>query len=348
MSITTETAKNTEYEVLIDADNKRYNVSKAVISLDTSEQEKQLAVCATIELCDVEVDGKRLSELIFPPNRVWIFVHDKEANLNREVFRGYIWEMSPKESLTDNNLTIKCYDMLIYWQESEDSIFFSSGKGTKSILSELSKKWGFNLQYDYENEIHGKLVLRGAIADFVTADILDPIQKASLTKYVMRSEKNTVVIKPVGQNETVYTIGSSWNATEVRRYISMNGVITQVVILGTADDDDKSPVEATYTGYTSAYGTLQKIITKQEDTDIRASKAEAQNIIANEGAPKWEHDIKAVDIPWIRKGDKVVISTKTLMGTFIVLSVNREISNRGKNMTLTVTRGDTQYASSNV
>lgn len=347
MSTTVETAKNTEYQVFIDADNKRYNVSKAVISLDTSEQEKQLAVCATIELCDVEVDGQRLSDLIFPPNRVWIFVHDSEKDSNREVFRGYIWEISPKESLTDNNISLKCYDMLIYWQESEDSIFFSAGRDTQGIMKELAKNWGFSLTYNYENKVHEKLVLRGAIADFVIADILDPMQKEFGTKYVIRSEKTSVIISPVGQNDTVYTIGMSHNATEVRRYISMNGVITQVIVLGTADDDDKSPIEATVTGHTSSYGTLQKIITKNEDTDLRTSKIEAKNIVDNEGTPKWEHDIKAVDIPWIRKGDKVEITTETLNGTFIVLGVNREISNRGKNMTLTVIKGDTEYAASN-
>ena len=116
----------------------------------------------------------------------------------------------------------------------------------------------------------------------------------------------------------------------------MNGVTTQVKIIGKASDDDKTPVEATISGDTETYGTLQKIISRSEDTTLEASKWEARNIIAEEGKPKWEHDVKAVDIPWIRKGDKVDISTDTMSGRFIVESINREISNRGKTMSLTV------------
>jgi hypothetical protein len=334
MAKTSASATNTQYSVYIVSNKIKYDVTNALLSLDFSEQEKQMAVSVTIDLCDVDVNGKPLSSLLALPDSVSIYANDGTTNEN--VFMGYIWDISPKNSLEDDNITIKCYDKLVYWQESEDAVFFVAGRKTTSILSEVAKSWGFSLTYEYEDITHEQLVLRGAIADFITADVLDPIQRSTGKKYVIRDEKGKIYIRRVGQNQTVYTISQDSNVTEVRRYMTLNGVVTQVIVLGTADDDGKSPIEAVAAGKTSQYGTLQKIITKNEDTDIKKSKDEAFSIIENEGVPKWEYDIKAVNIPWIRKGDKVKVETAKLNGHFIVKSVSRDISNRGQVMTLTV------------
>ena len=328
-------AINTQYRVYITANGTKYELTNALISLDFSEQAKQMAVSATIELCDVKVNGVPLSSILSPPNFVNIDASDGQST--EPVFKGFIWDISPKSSLSDENITIKCYDQLIYWQESEDAIFFSAGRTTSSVLSEIAEAWGFRLKYFYEDITHEQLVLRGSIADFITADILDPIQRSTGKKYVIRSDNGNISVIYVGNNQTVYHLSKSNNATEVRRYKTMNGVVTQIIIIGTADDDGKSPIEATHRGETSNYGTLQKFIIRSEDTDIIKANDEAKSIIATDGVPKWEYDIIAVNIPWIRKGDKVRVETDKLDGFYIVTSVSREISNRGQLMTVTVT-----------
>lgn len=329
--------ENPSYYVYITTRNVRYNVSNAIISIDHSEPEKQIAANATINIADVEVNGERLSTLIQPRDRVAIVASDGADEENEdEMFTGYVWNMSPRENLTSADFSIKCYDNLVYWQESEDSDFFAAGKSTKDISMSVAQQWGIDLKYEYESITHEKLVLRGAIADFMTADLLDVVQRQTGKKYIIRSEKDQVYIKHAGTNKTVHKIAKRHNATELRRYITLNGVTTQVKILGKASDDEKTPVEATISGDTQTYGTLQKTITRSEDTTLEAAKGEARNIIAESGKPKWEHDIKSTDIPWIRKGDLVEISTDTLEGYYLVKSVNREISNKGKNMTLTV------------
>lgn len=327
-------ALNPEYTVSITTKDRKYDVTNALVSLNLSEQEKQIATSASIGLYDVTVDGKKLSSIISPPDRVTILAYDGATK--KEVFRGYIWEMTPKESLTDADLSIKCYDQLIYWQESEDSDFFSEGKSTKAIIQSIADKWGISISYEYESITHEKLVLRGYIADFITADVLDTVKKRTGLNYVIRSEEDKIIIKPVGWNEYIYKISKENNASELRRYLTMNGVTTQVVVLGTASDDEKTPVEATLSSGTDDYGTLQKTLSHSEDTTTEAAKEEAQNILNENGKPKWEYDIKAVDIPWIRKGDLVEIKTDSINGTFLVKSIDRELSNRGKIMTLTV------------
>lgn len=330
----TPSVEDPKYFAYITTSDRKYNVTNALVSLDLSEQEKQIAASATLNIADVDVDGTMLSKLIKPRHRVVVEAYD--GNKKDEVFRGYVWDISPKESLTDNNFSLKCYDNLIYWQESEDSDFFAEGQSTKNIMNSLSQKWGISMAYEYESITHEKLVLRGAIADFVTADVLDSVQKRTGVKYIIRSEKDKVIVRSVASNETVYNIMLGYNASELRRYISLNGVTTQVVILGKASDDAKTPVEATISGETDEYGTLQKVISKSEDMTLEDAKKEANTIIKENGKPKWEYDVKAPDIPWIRKGDKVRIVTETIKGYFIVKSIEREISNQGKIMTLTV------------
>lgn len=326
---------NPQYSVYITSEKGvTYNVTNALISIDHSEPEKQIAANASIDLYDVKVDGMSLLSLIAQPDRVTIKAND--GTKNDDVFNGYIWDISQKDTADGKVVSLKCYDQLIYWQESEDSEFFPEGRSTDGIVKTIAKAWGINIDYSYKTIFHKKLVLRGNIADFITADVLDAVQKSTKTRYVILAGKDKVYIRSVGQNETVYTISAENNAIEARRYVTLNGVVTKVVILGTASDDSKTPVEATVTGDTDKYGTLQKIISKDEDTDLATAKKEADTIISEEGKPKWEYDVKAVDIPWIRKGDKVKIETDILYGSFIVKGVSREISNRGKIMTLTV------------
>jgi hypothetical protein len=116
----------------------------------------------------------------------------------------------------------------------------------------------------------------------------------------------------------------------------MSGMVTKVVILGKADDNDRRPVEATLTGKTSEYGTLQKIINRNENTSLADAKKEGNSILKEDGEPKWERRVEGPDIPWIRKGDKVYVSAGSLVGYYIVKGIERDLSNKEKRMTLTM------------
>lgn len=329
----TASLENPIYSAYIITKKKKYNVTNALVSMDFSEQDGQMAASASINLADADVDGSKLSSLISSRDRVIVIANDGEKK--DEVFRGYIWDMTPKEALTEADIPLKCYDNLIYLQESEDSHFFSEGRSTQDVVTTLFTKWGINVAYGFRSITHGKLICRGYISDFI-AEVLNAAQDKGTLKYVIQSVKDKVMIRYCGENKTVYTIGSEHNATVLRRHISMGGVVTQVVVLGTADDDGKTPIEATLSKNTNEYGTIQTLIDKDEDTTLADAKTEAHNILLKNGSPQWEYDISAVDIPWIRKGDKVQIEIKPLSGLYVVKSVNHEVSNRGKKMTLTV------------
>lgn len=319
-----------KYTVYVISGDKKYNLTNAVISLDRSEADKQIAQSVTLQLENTQVDGKWLSTLLQPRSRV--FIYAKEGSGEKEVFRGYLWVRLSGFSTSDLEIKYKCYDNLIYFQESEDSLYFTDGKATNDIVSSICTKWGIKLQYSYDSITHTKLPLRGFLSDIFTADVLDLVKKRTGKKYVILSDQDTMHVKPVGSNDTIYQFKAGKNVTKVSSGWTMEGVITQVVIVGKADDEDREPIEATVSGKTSEYGTLQKIESKDENTSLEDAKLEAQHTIDENGEPKWEYVIIAPDVPWIRKGDKIYVDAGDISGYKIVRSIDRTIDNKKQAM----------------
>lgn len=324
-----------EYTVwVVDGDTK-YDLSTILIDINLSDQDKQMAQCATVDILNIQHDGKWLTSTLKVRQRLVIYANDGERH--EEVFRGFIWTRSYRSNSDDRKITLKCYDQLIYLQESEESTFFADGKDTKDVCETICSNWGIPLEYSYETITHSKLALRGNLADIFDSDILDLVKDRTGTKYVIRSEKDVMKILSVGQNETIYHIKSGESAVLAKSECTMDGMITKVIILGKADDDDRVPVEATVVGKTDQYGTLQKIINRDENTTLDDAKTEANGILKENGDPKWEYEVQSPDIPWIRKGDKVKVSAGDISNReLIVLSVTRNINIKGAKMTLTL------------
>lgn len=332
----TASLENPIYTVYLVDGSTKYNLTDVLISITLSEQEKQLAQTVTIDLMNVQIGGRWLSSILKVRQRVFVYADDGQKK--DEVFRGYVWTRGYKSGLTDREITLKCYDNLIYFQESDDADYFSAGKSSQDIISHFCSKWGVSVSYSYADITHAKLALRGNLADIFTADVLDIVKDRTGKKYIIRSEKDTMKIMSLGQNSTIYKFKAGENAILTRSEQTMDGMTTKVVILGKADDEDeREPVEATVEGQTAQYGTLQKILSRDENTELADAKKEAEGILKEDGTPKMEYEVKAVDVPWIRKGDKVYVNAGDIADKYlIVTSVDRTISNTSKDMTLTL------------
>ena len=310
------------YSVYIVSGTNKYNVTPAVISQSRAEPAGQIAQRVTLRLANVRVGDTWLSSLLKARDRVFIYANnsDKEED---EVFRGYLWNLARTDSLSEKELKYVCYDHLIYFQESEDSLYFTADKSTKDIMSSICGKWGIKLNYGYESITHPKLPLRGYLSD-IFAVILDAVKRKTKKKYVILSEKDTMIVRPVGANSKIYHFIAGENVIKTASGWTMEGMITQVIIVGKADKDDRELIEATVSGDTSTYGTLQKIMIRDENTNLADEKIVAQNTIDESGKPKWEYHLTAADIPWIRKGDKVRVSAGEISGDRIVVDIDRD------------------------
>lgn len=327
------TPNNPIYSTFIVNGNQKYDVTPLVQSIDVSDREKEWACRVSIDLMDYKGNG--LPDIVKQTSRVFLYADTGSGR--QEVFRGFAWNGSSGHSMTDKTISVTAYDNLVFMQESEYSAFYAEGMSTKTIFSDICTNWGINLSYGYQSITHSKLALRGCMSDSMTADILDIVKDRTGQKYVVLSKQDTMCVTGVGQNATVYTFTAGENAISTRREWTKDGMITKVIIVGKEDENDRAPVEATITGDTASYGTLQKVITRDSNTTLADAKTEANNIIKKNGQPTVEYELKTVDVPWIRKGDRVNIKAGNLPTTqFIVKSVNRSITNKSKDMTLTL------------
>lgn len=323
------------YSVYVISDSTKYNLTPALTYIERSDPKGQISQRVRLQLLNVKLNGTSLASILQPRCRVFVYADD--GIKNEEVFRGYLWTRYYKSSLSERDLKYTCYDNLIYLQNSEDSLYFASGKATKDIVSSICKSWGVNLSYSYESIKHKKLPLRGNLYDILTEDILAPVRKKTKKKFVVLSDKDTMYVKPTGSNTTIYQFLGGKNIVSTGSGWTMDGMVTKVVILGPAGDDGKEPIDATVTGETSQYGTLQKIQDRDEDTSLSDAKLEAQYIIDENGKPKWEYEIVALDIPWVRKGDKVYVHAGDIVQKhLIVVEVDRTSDNKKSEMTLTL------------
>lgn len=326
---------NPIYSVYVVSGSAKYNVTPAVVGIERSEPENQIAQSATIRLMNIKVGESWLAGIINVRDRVYIYADD--GTTKAEVFRGYVWSRPYKSSLTDRDLQLKCFDHLIYLQESETSVFFASGKSTETVYSQICSDWGVKLAYSYSSITHSKLALRGHLSDILTADTLDIVKDRTGKDYTIISDKDTMYVKHVGNNTTIYRIEAGNNAVSTSSECTMDGMVTKVVILGKTEDSGREPVEATVSGATSKYGTLQKIIDRDENTTIASAKEEARNIINRDGSPKWKYEVKAADIPWVRKGDKIYVNAGDIYQKYLIVKEIDHSSDASKSeMTLTL------------
>lgn len=325
---------NPEYTVYAVANGVKYDLTPITEAITITDQKKQMAKSVVLELANIKLGDTWMSSILMPRDRIFIYADDGEQK--EEVFRGFVWTRKYQSSLSGYNLRLLCYDNLIYWQESQDHLFFADGKSTKDILSTICESWGITMSYEYESITHSKLALRGTLSDIITSDILDLVKDRTGKKYVILSEKDQVIIRSYGSNSVIYEAKAGNNTTKTTSEYTMDDMTTKVIIYGKADDDDRQPVEATLSGNTEKYGTLQKIINRSTNTSLADAKKEAQSMLDEDGTPKWEYTVELVDIPWIRKGDKVKVAAGDIVDTLIAVSIDRDISNKGKTMTLTL------------
>lgn len=327
------TKQNPRYSCVIVSKTGKYDGSGILLQLELSWRKNQLAQSAKIKLMNIRQKEKYLNMLLTVRDRVFIYADDGEKQA--EVFRGFIWTVS-YSSKKEKELTLTCYDNLIYLQESEDNRYFSSGRDSKTICQEICDSWGIALQYSYASITHEKLKLSGSLSDILLTQILEPIKKETGEKFVLRSQKDIVIIASVGQNDTVYLLKAKVNVLNESSEITMDGMITKIVILGKADDDGQSEVEAVVEGNTALYGTLQKIQNKDENTSLDSARKEAEEAIRDKGNPVRTFEVEAMDIPWIVLGDKVKCEAGDALGEFIVTGISHAISDTEKTMRLSL------------
>lgn len=336
--------KHPEYKMnLFDSSGTKYQFKNITTDLTVGHEENDLAQKVNITIANVKVGKKRLSNIIKLRQKVYVYANTGSGY--KEVFRGYVWERKFDTSLDTREISLICYDRLIYLQNSKDNFYRKKGAKTKNVITSIAKKWGVKIKYNYVSITHGKLVYRSENISDILLSILNKAKKQSGVGYAIRCEKGVMVIDKQGSNSTVYKVESGDNALSQSYTETMEGMVTKVKIVKAetvkkkkkkGDDTEKETgryvTVANVKGDTKQYGTLQDIIEKGSDEKLSDAKKEAQKIIKKDGHPKRDISVTAVDIPWVEKGHKVYINAGTLKNNYIVKGIEHDAANHTMTM----------------
>ena len=307
----------------------KYDISKVIESLKISDSEGELATMVSFSFMNTEVNGKWLNSLFSVGDVVQVQADNGGGKKTVGTFT--IWDKDD-ESSTKKVLSVTAYDSkLIYLQKSEDVQFFEKGKSTKSIITDICTAWGVTLQYSYDSINHELKQWRGDKLSEMIIELLEEVRKKTGKKYVMNSVNNQLSISHWGTNTTVYEFAAKKNVIATSSNITLEGLVTKVKIYSHSDEGVRQKLEATVTGDTS-YGTLQRIITRSDNTTLTESKKEANQLIKDDGKPVEKFVLTAVDIPWMKKGDKIKVSAGDMAGYFYILSISHDCSSKTMSM----------------
>ena len=322
--------------LLVDEAGVQRNVKEYATNLGWEENPKQLATKISFTVMDKTFDS-RISEWAKPGTLV-IITAEVESR-KEEVARGYITAWEPTKSNQKEDFKITAYDELFNLMKSQDNVYYSDGTGTRTIINDLAGKWGIPIaSYNGPNATHDKLAYSTKNIAEIIYDVLDDGAKKGGVHAILRATKGKINVVKWGSNSEVWCFDVMNSESETYK-ISTESMITRVKVIGEQNDDGRTPVEAVVDGKTR-FGIRQRIYRRGKDESVADAKAAAQEIIDEEGDPEETVTLKAPDVPFIRKGDKVKCKIGYTDGFYFVKGVKHDATTCS--MTLTLTKKESE------
>lgn len=323
---TIDLSKVEYFVVAFMANGQQVRLDEVAENIAWEENERELAMRLNLTLRDIPFGGGRLADVLALCTVIYLYSNWGEGQ--KETFRGMIWEWEHSQ-INDDEIIVTCYDLLFYLQKSKDFMYFSKGKSTKSIISNILSTWSITLGgYSGPNVTHEKTIYKNKTIANMLLETLDDAKKLGGGKAFIRAEKGVVYVVAYGSNRPIYQFTAQMNLIKTSDKYSMVNLVTRVLIMGKEDGDGRPPVEASIVGRTE-YGILQDITTRGSLT-LEEAKANAQNVLDEKGEPKRTIKLTGIDFPAVRKGDLIYLTTDRLLGFFHV----KGISHNATSMTM--------------
>ncbi|MCI8843887.1 MAG: hypothetical protein HFF08_07245 [Oscillospiraceae bacterium] len=306
-----------------------YDLTPALLGLSWEEQEGELAQRARVTLLNFKLGASYLMQLV-KINCILRLWSNWGAG-RKKVFEGIIWDWD-YDSAQNKELSVLAYDPMIRLK-SKDILYFSAGMSTPAILESVCGGWGVPLDYQWDKQItHTKKIFNGEAVSDIIISLLNEVRQQTGERYVIYYKDGKLTVSGLGKNKEVYRLDSR-NTISTSDKLSIDNLVTRVKILGKADDDGRSNVEATVDGNLK-FGVLQEVIRRDVDKDLGSARADAQTILKERGKPAEEIRVNAPDLPFMRKGDLVEISAGNLIGMFYVMGVSHDAKQKTMEMRL--------------
>lgn len=185
---------------------------------------------------------------------------------------GVIWDIE-SDDRGQKEITVTAYDLSIYLK-SEEEFIFQAGTKASDRLKEYLKACQLPIGTIEDTKVRlGKAIYRARpIYEMIREDLKETVLKRGDFYRVYMSTAG-IELRKIGQNKDVYIFETDKNIESITQKRTLEGAITQVKIVGVAEDDKKSPIKKILTG-NAQYGIIQKVI--QEEV-IRAEKTQEED-----------------------------------------------------------------------
>lgn len=297
----------------------KYDLTPILTSLKIYDSDGELATKANISFVNTNIGGSWLTGLFTVGDVIKITADNGEGK--KDVGTFTIWERGYDRDLK-KTISVTAYDSkLIYLQKSEDVRIYAKGKDTKSIVSDICNAWSVPLSFEYTSTTHELKQWRGTKLSEMILECLEDVRKATGKKYVLYSENNKLIIRGYGQNKTVYTFDATKNVFSTSSSTTLEGVVTKINIYSHADEGVRNKLEASITGRTSDYGTIQQVIIRSDNKALAECKKEANQTMKDEGQAIEKFTLETRDIPFLKKGDALQVNAGNMVGKYYAISV---------------------------
>lgn len=317
--------------ILVTSTGTQLDITKVCEDLGWEEGDKELATRITFTLHNGKFQDGYLSAVAVPG--AIIMVMADWGNGSGEVARGTIVDWKPSFASGQNSLDIVAYDNLFYLQKSQDNQYYAAGTGTKTAIQSILADWDIPLEkYEGPDVSHAKTIFKNESLSDMILQLLDDAVKKGGNKSVLRCSQGRVSVLPLGNNLDIYCFGDS-NITSLQDKITTSDLVTRVKILGKEDKEGRRTVESVVDGLTE-HGIRQSIYVRAEDDTLDAAQKAADEILKEKGKPERTITLESMDVPPLRKGDKVYAKAGTLDGYYYVKSIRHDAKNRKMSMEL--------------
>lgn len=303
-----------------------YIVDNLNEGITLSESIDGVAYKATVKL--VETEQLKSIQLV-KGNGIEIWDTDFQTKKSIRIFKGIVWEVT--RSRKSKRLVLSCRERTIYIEESEDEYLLPEGQTATQRATQFCNDWRIPIgNFANTNIALSKAIRRNdTIFGMMIKDLKETSQKGgSLYKYRMIDKLDLVEI---GSNQDVWKLESIAESIEDKS--SLEGVVTQVKVLGKQEDDKKTPVIGLYQKNVVGYGTIQKILQDEKIKSVEEAKNRAESLFST---GEESINVSGIDINTIRAGDKV-----SLDGVFLyVTDITHNLGSTGK---MDLNLGDLDY-----
>lgn len=322
-----------KYRIQVKVPNgNRYTIDETLMdTCNLEENEGEVAARLTFTIKDQKVDNKWLKSYLYVGN--YIYVKATDGNGWKEVFRGRIYDRITRAKT--RTVEIVAFDLNYRYQRSEVNIYRRKNETGAQLTKRLISRWK-NRKVARLDGPTIKLPSKAYDKNQTVTDIIEDCIKESKKKgggdFVIRCINGEIAVVKTGTNSTVYVLSQDDYLEELENKHSIRNLVTRVRIYRTNEKkkDAKAKLAATIDAKTE-YGVLQRII-YTNGKKLNEAKKEAKEILKEDGKVKKNRKIVHPDIPFIRKGDAVLVNgyglgSKSNPARVIVKSINHDIKN---------------------